>query len=43
MSRTGTDQASLTDALERMVAKQDQTNRLLQKGNRITSDLSDDF
>ena len=43
MSRTGSDQNSLTDALERMVAKQDQTNRLLQKGNRITSDLSDDF
>jgi hypothetical protein len=43
MSTTGKDQSSLTDTLERMVAEQGKTNRLLTKGNRITSDLSDDF
>ena len=43
MSTTGTDQSSLNDTLERMIAEQGKTNRLLTKGNRITSDLSDDF
>jgi hypothetical protein len=42
MSRT-LDQDQLNDVLERMVAKQEQTNSLLRKGNRITSDLSDEF
>ena len=43
MSRTGSDQNSLTDALERMVAKQEQTNALLKKGNRISSDGFEEF
>ena len=42
MSRT-LDQDQLNDVLERMVAKQEQTNSLLKKGNRITSDLGDEF
>ena len=42
MSRT-LNQDQLNDVLERMVAKQEQTNSLLKKGNRITSDLGDEF